>query len=31
MRIADNMTELIGHTPLVRISKLNDGKAACSF
>ena len=27
MRIADNITELIGHTPLVRISKLNDGKA----
>ena len=27
MRIADNITELIGHTPLVRISKLNYGKA----
>ncbi len=28
MKIADNMLELIGNTPLVRINKLNNGNAA---
>ena len=28
MHIAENLSELIGHTPLVRINKLNPGPGA---
>ena len=28
MRIADNISQLIGHTPLVRINKITDGAPA---
>ena len=27
MKIANNLTELVGHTPMVKINKLNSGKA----
>ena len=27
MEIANNLTELVGHTPMVKINKLNSGKA----
>ena len=27
MKIADNILELIGHTPLVKINRMNEGEA----